>query len=139
MSQTNTSPISGNTGTSRGAFCFTRKEHLKKRDEIAQVFKKGRLVSCPGAKLFILNNKLNYNKITVTFSRKFGNAVARNRARRLGREAYRLSRKQLKQGFDLVFLFYPGIDSLAQRQEQLDVLFSKANFFKADRVEKNDA
>jgi ribonuclease P protein component len=61
-----------------------------------------------------------------TFIRKYGNAVERNRARRLSREAYRLIRNSLKTGFDMVLLLYPGKDVFNTRIEQLKILFSKA-------------
>jgi ribonuclease P protein component len=108
---------------------FTRVERLKKRNEIGKVFKEGKVVSCSGAKLFIVRNGLNYNRIAFAFSRKFGNAVQRNRARRLGREAYRLNRNRLKKGFDLVLLVYPGKDALSARMEQVTILFSRAYLY----------
>jgi ribonuclease P protein component len=111
-------------------FRFRRKEHLKGRDEIRDVFKRGRVVSCSGAKLFILKNELPHNRIAFTFARKFGNAVERNRARRLSREAYRLTRNTIKPGFDLVLLVYPGKDVFNIRLEQLGGLFSRAGMVK---------
>jgi ribonuclease P protein component len=66
------------------------------------------------------------NRIAFTFARKFGNAAARNRARRVSREAYRLTRNRIKSGFDLVLLIYPGRDYLTARMEQLRVLFAGA-------------
>ncbi|GHT77599.1 hypothetical protein FACS1894130_02420 [Spirochaetia bacterium] len=108
-------------------FRFRWKEHLKGRDEIRGAFKRGKVVSCSGAKLFIIKNKLPHNRIAFTFARKFGNAVERNRARRVSREAYRLQRNTLKTGFDLVLLIYPGKDVFNIRMEQLGILFSKAD------------
>jgi ribonuclease P protein component len=80
--------------------------------------------------LFFLENGLSHNRIAFTFARKYGNAVERNRARRLGREAYRYMRNGLKPGFDLVLLVYPGKDTLAGRKGQLGMLFSKAGFYR---------
>jgi ribonuclease P protein component len=91
------------------------------------VFARGKVVSCPGAKLFCLKNELPLNRIVFTLSRKYGNAVQRNYARRLSRESYRLIRDNLCTGFDLVLLVYPGRDSLLIRRKQLDELFSKMN------------
>lgn len=124
---------------------FRRYERLKRRDDINRAFKKGRSVTCPGAKLFYCNNGLLYNRIVFTFTRKFGNAVARNRARRLGREAYRLIRDGIKTGYDLAVLVYPEArmlpggaadernaaekpvrPGLSLRMKQLNALFSKA-------------
>lgn len=136
---------------------FRRQEHLKRRVEVTRVFKKGRVVNCPGAKLFFFANNLPYNRIVITFARKFGNAVQRNRARRLGREAYRLIRENCKTGYDLVLLLYPRpkesdssktalkgapkgeknptvkaaarTGSLAESAEQLQTLFKKAKLW----------
>jgi ribonuclease P protein component len=95
--------------------------------------------------LFVLKNGLSYNRIGFTQIRKYGNAPERNRARRLGREAYRILRPRLKTGFDLVLLVYPGQSSparqgkhpksprikpgrssLSARLAQLESLFGKA-------------
>jgi ribonuclease P protein component len=107
-------------------FRFTRKERLKKRDEIREVFNRGKAVTCSGAKLFVLGNGLTHNRVAFTFARKFGNAVERNRARRVGREAYRHIRNNLAGGYDLVLLVYPGKDLFTARSKQLGILFSKA-------------
>ncbi|MDR2757912.1 MAG: ribonuclease P protein component [Spirochaetaceae bacterium] len=106
-----------------------RVERLKKKDGIRGIFKRGKSVTCSGAKLFFIKNGLPHNRIVFTFGRKYGNAVKRNRSRRVGREAYRHIRNELKTGYDLVLLVYPGNDSFAGRMEQLRVLFSKAGFF----------
>jgi ribonuclease P protein component len=108
------------------SFRLTRAERLKKREEIQRVFSRGRRVSCPGAKLFILKNGLDVNRIAFTFARKYGNAVERNRSRRLSREAYRLSRATIRRGFDFVLLVYPGGDAFQNRVRQLAALFSRA-------------
>jgi len=118
---------------------FRQQEHIKRRVELTRVFKKGRVVSCPGVKLFFLANGLPHNRIVITFARKYGNAVQRNRARRLGREAYRLMRGELATGYDVVWLMYPRTTgkpdlprqagSLAESTEQLKTLFRKAGIW----------
>ncbi|MDR2313690.1 MAG: ribonuclease P protein component [Spirochaetaceae bacterium] len=123
--QTKKSPIS----TVR--LSFKRREHVKKGAEITRVFKKGKVVSCFGARLFFLENGLPCNRLVVTFARKFGNAVKRNRARRLSYEGYRLMKGQLKTGYDLVLLMYPGEKTraemnLAASTGQLKFLLTRA-------------
>jgi len=107
-------------------FGFTRKERLKGRNEIKEAFARGRKTSCPGAKLFFIENGIGRNRIAFTFARKYGNAVERNRSRRLSRESYRLIKSRLMCGFDLVLLVYPGGDDLQHRSQQLSILFTKA-------------
>jgi ribonuclease P protein component len=102
---------------------------LKGRNEIREVFNKGKRIGCQGAKLFVLKNDLPRNRICFTFSRSFGTAVERNRARRLGREAYRNLKPRLRCGYDLILLVYPdenakpGFDG---RMGQLQYLFARA-------------
>jgi ribonuclease P protein component len=114
-------------------FSFHRKEKLKKRDEIKEVFNQRVVVSCSGAKLFRRLNSLPYNRIAFTFSRKFGNAVERNHSRRLSRESYRLVRNELKTGYDLVLLVYSGRDNFSTRMNQMRELFSRAGLLASKR------
>ena len=108
------------------SFRFPRVEKLKGRDEIREVFARRGGVSCSGAKLLMLKNGLERNRIAFTFSRKFGNAVQRNRCRRLSREVYRLLRNELTKGYDLVLLVYPGQDIFSVRMKQMRELFSRS-------------
>ena len=52
------------------------------------------------------NNGLNVNRISFLASKKVGNSVQRNRARRVMKEAYRLTAPDLdlKTGYDLVIV-----------------------------------
>jgi ribonuclease P protein component len=111
-----------------GSFRFGREERLKKGGDIKKVFAKGRSSGVRGAKLFALENGLPCNRVCFTFSRGIAGAVRRNRARRLGREAYRALRPRLSIGYDLVLLVYPESAGakLADRAGQLKGLFAKA-------------
>ena len=119
----------------KGSFRFKREERLKGRNEIREVFKSGRRYSCPGAKLFVLKNALPRNRICFTFSRG-GNAVRRNRARRLAREAYRLLKPRLLCGYDLILLLYRSAEggrkdvSFSFKTSQLEPLFRRAGLLK---------
>ena len=113
---------------------FPRKERLKGRDRIREIFSRKLGFSCPGARLLMLRNGLPYNRIAFTFTRNFGNAVERNYSRRLSREVYRLLRNELRTGYDLVLLVYhqrekPDRGVFSIRMDQLRELFSRAGLF----------
>jgi ribonuclease P protein component len=109
---------------------FRREEHLKRRNDIREVFGKGKRIGCRGAKLFVLKNSLSRNRICFTFPRGFGTAVQRNRARRLGREAYRSLKPRLQYGYDLILLLYPQELSLTGCMGQLQYLFTRAGLMR---------
>jgi ribonuclease P protein component len=114
-------------GDTSGGFAFPRTEHLKARKDISAVFRKGKKAAGAGAVLFYQKNALAVNRVAFTFSKKFGNAVRRNRARRLGREAYRHLRGTLQKGYDMVLLVYPDEKmDFSRRLRQLTTLFSRA-------------
>jgi ribonuclease P protein component len=123
-------------GSCQGSFTFPRQERLKRRDEIREVFSRRKAVSCDGAKLLRRENGLSFNRAAFTFSRKFGSAVERNRSRRVSREAYRHFRGQLRPGFDLVVLVYPGKDDFCTRIIQFKELFRKAGLFKDPGIQE---
>jgi len=66
----------------------------------------------------------------------YGNAVSRNRAKRLGREAYRLMKNRLSGGYDLILLVSSETEqnrsesALSYRTWQLETLFLKAGLLK---------
>ncbi len=108
---------------------FSRSERVKKNGDIQILFKKGKKVSTAGAKLFVLSTGRSTNRIAFTLPRNYGNAVKRNRSKRLSREAYRLLKSDLKTGYDMVLLIYPGNDSFAERYVKLRCLCGKAGLF----------
>lgn len=105
---------------------LTKQERLKKKADISRVFASSNQVSCFGAKLFYRENGLSENRVLVTLVRKYGNAVQRNRARRVMKEAFRSMKENLSVGYDLVVLLYPGGDGFESRRKQLYKLCVKA-------------
>ena len=109
--------------------CLPKEERLCGAVRIRSMFKIGHRYSCDGAKLFVLPNKLSYNRFVCTFKRHYGSAVQRNKARRLSKEVYRQIKSRLVIGKDILLLVFPGCDTFALRAAQLDCLFKKADMF----------
>ena len=74
--------------------------------------------------LFILPNKLGHSRLGVTLSRKVGNAVVRNQARRRIRDIFRRRRDLLAVGFDIVVHTRPEI--AGQPRAVLETKFEEA-------------
>jgi ribonuclease P protein component len=77
-------------------------------------------------RLHVLSNELEANRVVFVPVRSYQNAVARNRARRLIRECWRVGKTRLAFGYDVAVVLYPGYDRLGERQAQLECLLRQA-------------
>ena len=125
---------------------LTRKERLRGKTALKRVFCVSRgagaeagSVSGPGARLGVAKNGLEYSRVVVSPVRGYGGAVARNRARRVAKEAYRCIKSSVKPGFDLAFILFPertqgrvvvGDFSYGQRLSQFSFLLKKAGLLR---------
>ena len=105
---------------------FKREERIKNPADFKKLFKDGKKISIPGAKLFYLENGLGINRVGFPLMRGYGNAVERNLSKRYSREVYRLLKSHLNTGYDMLFLIYPGNDSFHSRCDQIRLLCQKA-------------
>ncbi len=97
--------------------CFTARQHLRRSVEFATVRAKGRRVDCGAFILQLLpradleeNASTNNRRLGVIASKRVGPAVARNRARRVLREIFRLNQESLPQNCDVVMVARASID-----------------------------
>ncbi len=82
---------------------------LRRPEDFRRVWSEGRSWAHPLFVLWALPNELQGVRVGITASRKIGNAVMRNRARRLLREAVRHLYAQIGGGWDLVFVARPPL------------------------------
>lgn len=95
---------------------FQREQRLRARPEFDRVFRKGRRL---GGRLFMilaLPNGRRSHRLGLAVSRKIGNAVTRNRARRLLKEGFRRLQRPEEQGLDLVVVARPDIVGRTQAE-----------------------
>lgn len=83
-------------------FRFTRQERLTKKREFEKVFQEGKVIKNGKIVLYVMPNSLGVSRLGLVVSKKVGNAVRRNRVKRLLREAYRLNKHLLKISVDIV-------------------------------------
>ncbi|SRR5258708_10771807 len=87
---------------------FRWADRLHYRREFSIVFKKGRRYSTSGLTLWVYHDPdvatTRGPRLGLAIPRAYGNAVERNRLKRLLREVFRLNKAQLPPGTDVVFL-----------------------------------
>lgn len=81
-----------------------KKDILRRKDDFASIYKKGKSVGERFTVLFYKKNGLSYNRIAFLASKKVGNSVQRNRARRLMKENYRILKDNIIVGYDIIFI-----------------------------------
>lgn len=77
---------------------------LRKKEDFTKLYKKGKSVASKFVVLFYKKNEFSYNRKAFLASKKVGNSVQRNRARRLLRESYRQLEADIPQGWDFIFI-----------------------------------
>ena len=87
-----------------GGHTFSKSERLQHGYQFRAVYDGGRKVGGRLAVLYVREEPATPGAIGVVTSRKVGNAVVRNRARRLLREAFRVHQRELTQPVDLVLV-----------------------------------
>lgn len=75
---------------------------LKKKYEFKMLFSKGKICYGSNLTMYIYNNKLNMNKLGIAIAKKSGNAVDRNRIKRLIKENYRIMEENIKEGYHIL-------------------------------------
>lgn len=80
---------------------------LKKTREFNQVYRRGQRLRGNGFALIYLSGDQPDNRLGISVHRKVGNAVHRNRIKRIVRETFRLHREIFPQSSDIVFTVRP--------------------------------
>lgn len=77
---------------------------LRKKSDFTAIYNKGKSVGDRYVVVFYRRNGLPERRIAFLASKKVGNAVKRNRARRLMKESYRQISDNLAEGYDFIFI-----------------------------------
>ena len=80
------------------------RERIRKKKDFLVLYKKGYRYKSKYFNLIGLSNALTYSRVGVVASRKVGNAVARNRAKRWMRELFRRNKGLLEHPIDLLIV-----------------------------------
>jgi ribonuclease P protein component len=105
-----------------------RQVRLRRTSDVRRVYGEGRSYTHRYVVLVARPNGLDFTRVGVTASRRVGGAVARNRARRLLREAARRLYSRFGCGWDVVLVARAGILEVKEPQveEALSSLLGRA-------------
>src|SRR5262245_22288313 len=101
---------SASPSESRPTQTFPASKRLGTRREFLRVYETGRRVASASFVLFGLESTVLHSRIGITVTRKCGNAVVRNRAKRLLREVFRRHQEALAPPMDLVVNARSGLE-----------------------------
>lgn len=101
-----------------GSSTLPKSERLQRGQQFRRAYEQGRKVAGRLFVLYVVDDLLEPSRtrppggraIGVVTSRKIGNAVTRNRARRLLREAYRRNKQKLKTNLQMVMVARTAIN-----------------------------
>ena len=79
-------------------------ETLKLNGDFRRAYGRGKSLAAPALVTYALRNRAGKCRYGITASKKVGNAVARNRCRRVIREAFRTLDEPLRGNWDIVFV-----------------------------------
>lgn len=77
---------------------------LTKNKEFQRVYSRGKYAATAFLVIYVIQSNLPMTRLGITTSKKVGNAVKRNRMRRLIKENTRLLYNRLEKGFDIVIV-----------------------------------
>ena len=77
---------------------------LKENCDFRRLYGKGKSFQSPALVSYVLKNRAGICRVGITTSKKIGNAVERNRARRVIRVAYSNLESKINGNYDIVFV-----------------------------------
>ena len=85
-------------------FSFKKENRIKSKNDFQIVYKTGRSVVDSMSAMYVLANDEKNIKIGFAVGKKMGNAVVRNRVKRLMREVFRHRRSELKDSIHIIWV-----------------------------------
>ena len=79
-------------------------ESINENYMFSRLYRTGKNMVDGNIAVYYKMTKREYNRLGITATKKIGGAVARDRARRVIKEAYRLSEDKLPKGMDIVIV-----------------------------------
>lgn len=83
---------------------INKEEKIKSKSEFIRVFKIGKKIESEKLKIYFKKDYINISRFSIVTSKKLGNAVQRNRIKRVIREVYRKNKEYFEGGINWIFI-----------------------------------
>ena len=83
---------------------FPKRERLLNRKDFVNLNRLGNRYHTKHFLVIVKENETGINRLGITVTKKIGNAVKRNRVKRLAREFFRLNKHHFSKGCDIVII-----------------------------------
>ncbi|HON45968.1 MAG: ribonuclease P protein component [Planctomycetes bacterium] len=113
-------------------FCFPKKFHLCKLNEIDRVFKFGKKISAYPLFCYVVKTDLSYCRLGICINKRYGKACQRNYFKRLIRESFRTLPMRFQWSLDIIILPMRGASkkiSLNMVQQSWGKIFQEIQIF----------
>lgn len=94
------------------SFSFPKKERLLNRKDFVNLNRSGKRDRTDHFTALFKENGFNFTRLGITVDKRVGNAVRRNRIKRLIREFYRLNKESFCKGYDINIIARRGAHKL---------------------------
>jgi ribonuclease P protein component len=110
-----------------GSYSFPKTERLLKRADFLKLSRSGRTKQTRYFIAAMLGSETDTTRLGITVSKRVGNAVERNRIKRIVRDYYRLNRDTISGNRDINIIARKYVASLTNREvrDELGKLFKK--------------
>ena len=97
------------------SFSFPKDERLLNRKDFVNLNRSGKRYRTEHFTVLFKKNGLTITRLGITVSKRIGNAVRRNRIKRLIREFFRLNKESFRKGCDVIVIANRGAHDLVFR------------------------
>lgn len=101
-----------------------KRDVLRDKRDFSRIYSRGKSVGERYVVLFYMKNGLDCSRRAFLASKKVGNSVQRNRARRLMRESYREISRKIPAGYDIIMIARKSINE--KKFQEVDASLRRA-------------
>jgi ribonuclease P protein component len=90
-------------------FSLPKKKRLTDNSQFRTVMANGKRLSDGLLTMYVVKNDFGYSRLGVSVGKSHGNAIVRNRLKRILRETFRQSQDRIPAGFDYLLMISPQL------------------------------